>query len=368
MRRCPSPLNDGPAQRLFVEENKMIFDAVSYDDHEQVAFCRDSASGLRALIAIHRPGPKGRALGGCRMVNYASEEEALDDVLRLSKGMTYKAAVAGLALGGAKGVIIGDPLNDKTPELMRAMARAVEGLGGRYITSVDVGISGADVAEMQKITKYAVGANAGDPSPMTSLGVFVGLKAAAEHEGITDLKGVRVGILGVGKVGYGLAEYLHGEGAELVVSDTNKSAVEKAVAQLGATEAPVETFLSEDMDIFAPCALGGIIDDASLKLMKAKIIAGGANNQLRRDGLADDLKSSGILYAPDYVINAGGLIMVDSEVDLYSLDEVRDRTMKIAGSLAEIFKASDEKGITTLAAAEEMAKRRYSESWATAAE
>lgn len=351
-----------------LEEKTMIFDAVSYDDHEQVAFCRDAASGLRALIAIHRPGPKGRALGGCRMVNYASEEEALDDVLRLSKGMTYKAAVARLPLGGAKGVIIGDPLNDKTPELMRAMAHAVEGLGGRYITSVDVGISGADVAEMQKITKHAVGANAADPSPMTSLGVFVGVKAAAKHIGMIDLKGVKVGILGVGKVGYGLAEYLHREGAELVVADTNKPAVDKAISDLGATAAPVETFLSQDMDIFAPCALGGVIDDASLKMLKAKVIAGGANNQLRRDGLAEDLKSSGILYAPDYVINAGGLIMVDSEVDHFSHDEVRERTMQIAGSLTEIFKTSDEKGITTLAAAEDIALRRYRETWAAAAE
>lgn len=346
----------------------MIFDALSYDDHEHVAFCRDRASGLRAVIAIHRPGPKGRALGGCRMVDYASDEAALDDVLRLSKGMTYKAAVARLPLGGAKAVIIGNPLKDKTPQLMRAMGHVVEGLGGRYITSVDVGISGADVAEMQKITKYAVGANAADPSPMTSLGVFVGLKAAALHKGITDLKGVRVGILGVGKVGYGLAEYLAAEGAQLLVADMNKSAVDKAVNVLGATAVPVGGFLSQDMDIFAPCALGGIIDDTSLDDLKAKIIAGGANNQLLHDGLAEDLRSKGVLYAPDYVINGGGLIMVDSEVDHFSMEEVRARTMEIAGSLTEIFETSDKKGITTLAAAEDLAVRRYTEGQAVAAE
>lgn len=346
----------------------MIFDALSYDDHEHVAFCRDRASGLRAVIAIHRPGPKGRALGGCRMVDYASDEAALDDVLRLSKGMTYKAAVARLPLGGAKAVIIGNPLKDKTPELMRAMAHVVEGLGGRYITSVDVGISGADVSEMQKITKHAVGANAADPSPMTALGVFVGLKAAAAHRGIAGLKGVRVGILGVGKVGYGLAEYLAAEGAQLLVADMNKPAVDKAVSVLGATAVPVETFVSQDMDIFAPCALGGIIDDACLGGLKAKIIAGGANNQLLHDGLAEDLRSNGVLYAPDYVINGGGLIMVDSEVDHFSMEEVRARTMDIAGSLTEIFKASDEKGITTLAAAEELAVHRYNEGHAQAAE
>lgn len=345
----------------------MIFDAVSYDDHEHVAFCRDAASGLRAVIAIHRPGPKGRALGGCRMVDYTSDEAALDDVLRLSKGMTYKAAVAGLPLGGAKAVIIGDPLKDKTPELMRAMARVVEGLGGRYITSVDVGISGADVAEMQKITKHAVGANAADPSPMTALGVFVGLRAAAAHRGITSLKGVRVGILGVGKVGYGLAEYLKAEGAELLVADTHKSAVDKAVKDLGATPAPVETFVSQKMDIFAPCALGGVIDDACLDAIKAKIIAGGANNQLLHDDLAEGLASKGVLYAPDYVINAGGLIMVDSEVDHFSMEEVRTRTMDIAGSLSEIFTISDEKGITTLAAAEGLAQQKYQAGHATAA-
>lgn len=346
----------------------MIFDAPSYDDHEHVAFCRDSASGLRAVIAIHRPGPKGRALGGCRMVDYASDEAALDDVLRLSKGMTYKAAIARLPLGGAKAVIIGDPLKDKTPELMRAMAHVVEGLSGRYITSVDVGISGADVAEMQKITKHAVGANAADPSPMTSLGVFVGLKAAAAHKGITDLKGVRVGILGVGKVGYGLAEYLAAEGAQLIVADMNKSAVDKAVKVLGATAAAVETFRTQDMDIFAPCALGGIIDDACLDGLKASIIAGGANNQLLHDGLAEDLRSKGVLYAPDYVINGGGLIMVDSEVDHFSMEEVRARTMEIAGSLTRIFKTSDEQGITTLAAADDLAKSRYHEGHAAAAE
>lgn len=346
----------------------MIFDALSYDDHEHVAFCRDRASGLRAVIAIHRPGPQGRALGGCRMVDYPSDEAALDDVLRLSKGMTYKAAIARLPLGGAKAVIIGNPLKDKSPELLHAMAHVVEGLGGRYITSVDVGISGTDVAEMQKITKYAVGANAADPSPMTSLGVFVGLKAAAAHKGITDLKGVRVGILGVGKVGYGLAEYLAAEGAELLVADMNKPAVDKAVNVLGATAVPVETFLSQDMDIFAPCALGGIIDDACLDDLKAKIIAGGANNQLLHDGLAEDLRSRGVLYAPDYVINGGGLIMVDSEVDHFSMDEVRARTMNIAGSLTEIFETSDNKGITTLAAAEDLAVRRYNEGHAQAAE
>lgn len=346
----------------------MIFDSAFFDDHEQVAFCRDKASGLKAIIAIHRPGPKGRALGGCRMVDYETEEAALKDVLRLSKGMTRKAAVAGLPLGGAKAVIIGDPHKDKSPELFRAMAHAVEGLGGRYITSVDVGISGADIALMQGITKHAVGANAADPSPMTSLGVFVGIKAAAAHRGIADLKGVRIGILGVGKVGYGVAEYLHGEGAELIVADVNAPAVEKAVADLGARAVEVDAFLDEDMDIFSPNALGGIIDAVNLDRLKANIIAGGANNQLSVDGMADVLKDRDILYAPDYVINAGGLIMVDSEVDHFSQEEVRERTMQIEQSLGEIFRSADAEGITTLAAAEKLAQQRYEQSWATAAE
>lgn len=346
----------------------MIFDAASFDDHEQVAFCRDKASGLKAIIAIHRPGPKGRALGGCRMVDYATEEDALKDVLRLSKGMTWKAAVAGLPLGGAKAVILGDPAKDKSPALFHAMAHAIEGLGGRYITSVDVGIGGADVAEMQKITRHAVGANAADPSPMTSLGVFVGVKAAAAHRGMTDLKGVRVGVLGVGKVGYGLAEYLHKEGAELIVADVNQQAVERAVNELGAKAVSLEAFLDEDMDVFSPNALGGIINEETLPRIKAGIIAGGANNQLSVDSLADVLKDKGILYAPDYVINAGGLIMVDSEVDNYSMDEVRRRTLQIEESLTKIFRAADAENKTTLATAEDLARQLYAQNWASAAE
>lgn len=346
----------------------MIFDASSYDDHEQVVFCRDKASGLKAIIAIHRPGPKGRALGGCRMVNYASEEDAIKDVLRLSKGMTWKSAVAGLPLGGGKSVIIGDPSKDKSPELFRAMANAIEGLGGRYITSVDVGISGADVAEMQKYTKFAVGAHAADPSPMTSLGVFEGVKSAAAYRGMSDLKGVRVGILGIGKVGYGLAEYLHKEGADLIVADVNDAAVAQAESDLGAKGVSLDAFLDQDMDIFSPNALGGIINPETLRRIKAGIVAGGANNQLSVDGMAEELRQKGILYAPDYVINAGGIIMVDSEVDNFSMDEVRARTLKIGASLTEIFTNAETGGVTTLKAAEELARARYTQNWAQAAE
>lgn len=346
----------------------MIFDSSSYDDHEKVVFCRDAASGLRAIIAIHRPGPKGRALGGCRMVDYDTEEAALTDVLRLSKGMTWKSAVAGLPLGGAKAVILGDPAKDKSPELFKAMAEAINALGGRYITSVDVGISGADVAEMQKYTEFAVGANAADPSPMTALGVYVGLKSAVMYSGREDLKGLKVGIQGVGKVGYGLAEYLHADGAELYVTDVNAEAVARAVKELGAKAVSFDEMLDADLDVFSPNALGGVITPETLARIKAPIIAGGANNQLKTDDLADVLKAKGVLYAPDYVINGGGIIMVDSEVDHFTVDEARQRTLQISDSLKQIFEISDATGISTLKAAEDLARQRYTTNWAVAAE
>jgi len=345
----------------------MIFSAPSFDDHHKVVYCNDSKTGLRAIIAIHRVGPKGRALGGCRMVNYANEDEALNDVLRLSKGMTYKAAVSGLALGGGKSVIIGDPRTQKTPELLRAMGQFVEDLGGKYITSVDVGISGADVATMAEVTKYAVGA--GDPSPMTALGVYKGLQASVRYKlGKDSLKGLKVAILGIGKVGYGLAEHLAKDGAELIVADVNDDVVNKAVTELGAKPVSVDEIWDEEVDAFAPCALGGIINQETLPRLKTSIIGGGANNQLSQDSLAATLKDKGILYAPDYVINAGGLIMVDSEVDDYTVEEAENRTNAIYDSLLAIFQRADAKGETTLEAASEFALERSHAIWPEAAE
>jgi leucine dehydrogenase len=345
----------------------MVFSAPSYDDHEKVVYCHDAKTGLRAIIAIHRAGPKGRALGGCRMVDYANDAEALNDVLRLSKGMTFKSAVSGLPLGGAKCVIIGDPNTQKTPELLRAMGRAINDLGGRYYTSVDVGISSDDVAIMAEETAFAV--TGGDPSPMTALGVYKGVQAAVKHRlGKDSLAGVRVAIQGIGKVGYGLAEHLANEGAELIVADVNQSAVDQAVSELGATASSLEDILTLDVDVLAPCALGASIDDATVENLKAPIIAGGANNQLAHDGLAEVLKAKGVLYAPDYVINAGGVIKVDSGVDDFTDEEVERRTLEIYNTLMNIFERADKGDITTLKAAEDEAVAKFHAATAEAAE
>ncbi len=336
----------------------MIFDAPSFDRHEHVVFGHDPHTGLKAIIAIHRLGPEGRALGGCRMVAYATEEEALDDVLRLSKGMTYKAAVAHLPLGGAKSVIIGNPQKQKTPALLHSMGRFIDSLRGQYITSVDVGISGHDVAIMQADTRFAVGA--GDPSPTTAFGVFRGIQAAVKYRMNTDdLSGIRVAVSGVGKVGFALCEFLYDHGVALTIADVNRDAVTHAVDRFQAKAVDVHRIASEEVDIFAPCALGGIIDTAAIDKMKASIIAGGANNQLAHDDVVADLKSKGILYAPDYVVNAGGLINVASEVVTYSAEEVHNRTDHIYDTLLEIFGKADAEDKTTLAAAEDIARQRY---------
>lgn len=345
----------------------MIFDATSFDDHQQVVFCNDVASGLKAIIAIHRGGPKGQALGGCRMINYSSDEEALNDVLRLSRGMTYKSAVSNLALGGAKSVIIGDPATQKTPELLHAMGRFVNSLGGRYITSVDVGIGADDVGIMQQVCDYAVGA--GDPSPMTALGVYTGVKACAKAKlGTDDLKDVRVAVLGVGKVGYGLCEYLHKEGAKLVVADVNDKATSLANEKFGAAVTSIDDLISREVEVFSPCALGAIINEDTIPKLNTKIIAGGANNQLAVDSMADDLTARGILYAPDYVINAGGVIQCDQEVNDYSEAEAKARTEEIYDTLTRIFTRAASDGITTLAAAQELASERYHAQYQEAAE
>ncbi|TNE41910.1 MAG: amino acid dehydrogenase [Alphaproteobacteria bacterium] len=344
----------------------MVFSAPAFDDHEKVVFGYDKATGLKAIIAIHRKGPKGRALGGCRMVDYKSEEDALNDVLRLSRGMTFKSAVSGLALGGAKSVIMGDPAK-KTPELLRAMGKFVDSLGGAYYTSVDVGISAADVDTMSSVTPYAV--PGGDPSPMTALGVYQGMKAAAKAKlGTDDLKGKRVAIQGIGKVGYGLAEYLAKEGAEIFVADVNAAALDKAAKDLGAQVVDLDAIWDQDVEIIAPCALGASVNDETIARMKASVIAGGANNQLAHDGLAEVLKGKGVLYAPDYVINAGGVIQVDSHVDMFSEDEVRSRTMGIYDTLLRIFDRAERDNITTLKAAEDEALARMNAALAEAAE
>jgi leucine dehydrogenase len=340
-----------------------IFEEIDFADHEQVVFCSDDSAGLRAIIAIHNTR-RGPSLGGCRMWGYASESEALNDVLRLSRGMTYKAVMAGIALGGGKSVIIGDPSRVKTPTLMQAMGQAVDRLSGRYIISEDVGTSVSDMAEIKKSTRYVVGLDpadggAGDPSPTTARGCYVGLKAAVEQAFKTaDLRGARVAVQGLGNVGWHLCQYVKEAGAELVVSDVRFPKVERAVAEFGAKAVTTEEIYGADVDVFAPCALGAILNDETIPRLKAKVIAGAANNQLARPHHADALTDRDILYAPDYIINAAGLIRVDSERRGFDPHWVNQKVDEIADTLKEVFTYAESHGVSTAAAAERLAKDR----------
>ena len=286
-----------------------------FDDHQQIAFFNDRKSGLRAIIAVHNTN-LGPALGGCRMWPYSSEEEALNDVLRLSRGMTYKSAIANLKLGGGKAVIIGDPRTEKSDALLYAMGDFIEGLGGRYITAEDSGTSVKDILKMGERTSYVSGVDkasdhGGDPSPSTAYGVFVSLREAVTYKlGRSNLKGLKVAIQGLGNVGYRLAEYLHEAGALLYVTDIIQASVDRAVRELGATGVTGDEIFGLDVDVFAPCALGAAINDKTIGQLKAGIIAGAANNQLATVDHGHQLHKKGILYTPDYVVNAGGIIDV----------------------------------------------------------
>jgi leucine dehydrogenase len=331
--------------------------------HEQVVFCRDSASGLRAIIAIHNT-TLGPALGGTRMWPYGSEEEALTDVLRLSEGMTYKAAVTGLNLGGGKAVIIGDPQRDKTEALLRAHGRFVDSLGGRYITAEDVGISVADIEYVYMETPFVTGVasapgGSGDPSPVTAYGVYHGMKAAALRTwGSRELKGRSVAIQGAGKVGSYLAQNLAAEGAQLFVSDIDPERVRSVAQEVGAEVAAPDEIFGLDVDVFAPCALGAVLNDATIPRLRCGIVAGGANNQLAEDRHGDELMRRGILYAPDFVINAGGLINVYSELQGYDAVAARNKARGIHDTLLAVFDRAQADGIPTYRAAELLAEAR----------
>jgi leucine dehydrogenase len=346
-----------------------LFTHHEFDHHEQVVFCHDQASGLRAIIAIHNTH-RGPALGGCRMYPYASEEAALNDVLRLSKGMTYKSAIANLPLGGGKSVILGNPGSDKTPTLMRAMGEAVERLGGRYIVAEDSGTSVADMLLMGEMTKHVSGiaekcdaagnCRSGDPSPMTARGTFVGIQAAVKHRlGRADLDGVRVAIQGIGNVGHHLAKQLHDAGAKIWIADINHAAVTQMVEELGVTAVANEAIYDQDVDVFAPCALGAIINDQTIPRLRATIVAGAANNQLaeKRHGAA--LAAKGILYAPDYVINAGGVIDVCYERDNIQQVQIIQQVDAIGETLHEIFKRADAQHKPTYELADQLAEERF---------
>jgi len=342
----------------------MVFEFPDFDNHEQVLFGRDADSGLMAIIAVHDTA-LGPACGGCRMWPYAGEAEALRDVLRLSRGMSYKNAMAGLALGGGKSVIIGDSRRHKSDALFRAFGRLVDSLGGRYIAAEDVGITTADVAVMGQTTRHVAGltnghAASGDPSPFTAHGVFLGIQAAVRHRfGSDSLAGVRVAVQGLGNVGSHLCRELHAAGARLVVSDIHADAVARVVEAYGATAVAPDAIHAADVDIFAPCALGAVLNDDSLTTLKARIVAGAANNQLAHDGVGESLRELGVLYAPDYVINAGGIINVSAEVLRgYDRDAVMRQVARIPHTLADIFARADRDGRPTSQIADDMARER----------
>jgi leucine dehydrogenase len=334
------------------------------DGHELIVSEADPETGLRAIIAIHST-TLGPAAGGCRMWPYAKTEDAVHDVLRLSRGMTYKNAISGLPFGGGKAVIIGNPGSDKTPQLFEAFGRIVDSLDGRYVTAEDVGTSTADMESVARTTRYVAGLGrapgeaGGDPGPKTALGVFLGIEAAAHFRlGRTDLDGLRVAIQGLGSVGHRLAGMLAAAGARLKVADVREAAVERACDELGATAVPIEEVLAADVDVLAPCALGAVLDAQSIPRLRARIVAGAANNQLAeaKDGQA--LLAAGILYAPDYVINAGGIISVSREYHGGSEAQVLDDIGQIPERLTKIFERAQRENRATNAVADEMARER----------
>ncbi|MBX6364400.1 MAG: Glu/Leu/Phe/Val dehydrogenase [Gemmatimonadetes bacterium] len=337
-----------------------LFDLIDMHGHEQVVFWNEPAAGYRGIIAIHNT-TLGPALGGTRFWNYASDLEALVDVLRLSRGMTYKAAVTGLNLGGGKSVIIGDPKVKRRELIFRAHGRAVESLKGRYITAEDVGTGVEDMDFVHMETEYVAGiaGGSGDPSPVTAYGVYRGIKACAREKwGSDDLSGVSVAVQGLGHVGYHVCRFLAEEGARLVVTDIDEDRIERVVEELGAEPVGPERIYSVEAQIFAPCALGAVVNDQTLPQFKFEIIAGAANNQLAESRHGDELQAKGILYAPDYVINAGGLINVYGELNGWTAERAKRKAGEIYDTLLQLFEISKEQGVPTHVAADKLAERR----------
>jgi leucine dehydrogenase len=334
-----------------------------HGEHEEVVFCHDKNVGLKAIIAIHNTA-LGPALGGTRMWNYKTEAEALTDVLRLSKGMTYKAAAAGLNLGGGKAVIIGDSKTQKTEGLFRAFGQFVNSLNGKYITAEDVGTAEKDMEYIYMETPWVTGipkdfGGSGDPSPYTAHGVFMGIMATAKEKlGSDSLKGVRIAVQGLGNVGYHLVKYLVEDGAIVTVADIDADRVKKCTDQFKVTSVSPDKILFTDCDILAPCALGAIVNDQSLGQLKCKAISGGANNQLAESRHGDHLRELGILYAPDYVVNAGGLMNVFVELEGYSPDRAFDKTRKVYDNVMKVFQIAKRDQISTHLAADRMAEER----------
>lgn len=337
-----------------------VFNQVEFDNHEQVVFCSDEASGLKAIIAVHNT-KLGPAVGGCRLWNYASDEDAVYDVLRLSKGMTYKNAVARLPFGGGKSVIIGDAKTIKSEALFRAFGKHLDRLGGSYYSAEDVNITTGDVMVMHKETNYVMGleGKSGNPSPYTALGTFLGIKAAYQHKyGHQDLAGIKVAVQGLGAVAYTLCKHLHEAGAELFVTDINEESVQRVVNDFNATAVGIDEIYDLDVDVYAPCALGATVNDDTIPRIKATIIAGCANNQLAESRHGEIIREKGVLYAPDYVINAGGIINVYYETKPEGYDEAA-ATKHVEGiydTLTEIFKRSEEEKVSTHIIADKLAQ------------
>jgi len=334
-----------------------LFDLPDFDDHEQVVFCSDDASGLKAIIAVHST-KLGAAVGGCRLWDYVSDEEALVDVLRLSKGMTYKNAMAGLSMGGGKSVIIGDAKTIKSTNLFKAFGHALNGLNGRYLSAEDVNITTEDIAIANTVTPFVTGTEgkSGNPAPFTALGTFLGIKASVKHKlDRDDLSGLTVAVQGLGSVGYALCEHLHKAGAKLIVCDINELALDNAATEFNATIVGLEDIYQQEADIYAPCALGATINDETLAQLKVKIIAGCANNQLAEPRHDQALVERGILYAPDYVINAGGIINVSFE-DNYDEEKSTQKVEEIYHTLLDIYVKADAQHKPTGIISDEMAR------------
>ena len=350
-----------------IQKMDPVFGQMSFDDHEQIVFCNDKDTGLKAIIGIHN-SVMGPALGGTRMFNYSNEWEALNDVLRLSRGMTFKSAITGLNIGGGKAVIIGDAKTQKTPELMRKFGEFVHSLSGRYITAEDVGMETADMDIVRDVTPYVTGISeerggAGNPSPVTAFGVYMGMKAAAKQQFGSDvLTGKKVLVQGIGHVGEALAEYLTKEGALVTISDINEERLYEVGQKYNATVYTGTDVYAEEVDIYAPCAMGATINDATIHKIKAKVIAGAANNQLANEVVHGAiLQERGILYAPDFLINAGGIINVYAELAHYGKAEIMAKTENIYNTTLEIFDFAIANKMTTHQAALTIAQQRIAE-------
>ena len=339
-----------------------VFSSPSFDHHELVSFTEHQASGLKAIIAVHNSN-LGPSVGGCRMFPYASDADALEDVLRLSRGMTYKSALAGLPMGGGKAVILGDHRTQKTPALLEAMGDFINAQGGKYVTAEDSGTGVEDMKIIGRRTEYVSGVDenqsfGGDPSPFTAYGIFCGMKAALKHKsGKDDVRGVRVAVQGTGAVGRYLSDLLIKDGATVLVADINQENLDKAVA-LGAEQVNVDDIIGLDVDVFAPCAMGAILDDQSIATLKAGIVAGGANNQIAEHRHGEMLRELGILYAPDFVINAGGIIEIHHQ-RAGTPDQSNAHVERIGDTLGEIFRISDEQEVATVDVAEQLAEARF---------